>query len=432
MQPSPSLEPSRRHRTVALLGHPGHGKSQLAIALSDRCSADPMRPWSLKTLPISYLDLATPLGRSGAPQDSRGTKLSVVRVESPAYHNFLIDECGSRARIHEAISACAVSDGAVLVVSALKGPASQTREHALIAYAMGMRSIVVLITHCDLVEDPAYIDLVELETREVLNDAGFDGDATPFVRAAPKLHSPLESQWNASLDDLVDTIDRAIAPSVYEQQGDATAVVLERFERQTYGSQAVVLLAIRRGKLSVGQQLRQRARDGSEVVYLVDGLRVMNEPVASVAAGDICTVSMKRPEIPRVKWQPRESYRVRRELRRGRVLHVNPEPELVTTVTSSVAVIQQARGGRHTPIVTGHRGALYLGATRVVATVTLPEGCVSLAPGEQVADATLTFDSPVDLLHASWVLRDGTDGLQRRFAGLPAWSGTALTGTIMR
>jgi elongation factor Tu len=68
-------------------------------------------------------------------------------------------------------------DGAILVVSAADGAMPQTREHILLARQVGVPRIVVFMNKVDLVDDYELIELVEMETRELLVKYGFDGIA---------------------------------------------------------------------------------------------------------------------------------------------------------------------------------------------------------------------------------------------------------------
>ena len=55
----------------------------------------------------------------------------------------------------------------------------------LLARQVGIPEVVVFVNKVDLVDDPELIDLVELETRDLLTRHGFDGAAVPFRTAAP-------------------------------------------------------------------------------------------------------------------------------------------------------------------------------------------------------------------------------------------------------
>lgn len=57
---------------------------------------------------------------------------------------------------------------------------AQTREHILLAKQIGVKNIVVFINKADLV-GPDDLELVELETRELLISHGYDGLLACFV-----------------------------------------------------------------------------------------------------------------------------------------------------------------------------------------------------------------------------------------------------------
>jgi elongation factor Tu len=103
-------------------------------------------------------------------------------------------------------------DGAVLLLSAVDGPMPQTREHILLARQVGVPDVVVFLNKCDLVEDPELIQLVELETRDLLTKFGFDGEKVPFIRGNAKgaLDHPTDARFTRCIDELLDAMDRHI------------------------------------------------------------------------------------------------------------------------------------------------------------------------------------------------------------------------------
>src|SRR4030065_91171 len=75
----------------------------------------------------------------------------------------------------------ALTEGAILWVSAPDGPMPQTREHVLLARQVDVPCLVVALNKVDAVDDPELLDLVELEVRELLKTYGFKGDDIPGV-----------------------------------------------------------------------------------------------------------------------------------------------------------------------------------------------------------------------------------------------------------
>src|SRR5262245_47160776 len=110
------------------------------------------------------------------------------------------------------ITGAAQMDGAVLLISAVDGPMPQTREHVLLAKQIGVQNLVVFINKVDLVSDPVLLELIELETRELLSRYGYDGAAVPFVRGNAKgaLDNPDDPVANACIAELLATLDRHI------------------------------------------------------------------------------------------------------------------------------------------------------------------------------------------------------------------------------
>eukprot|EP00971_Amphidinium_carterae_P235977 4683388-Amphidinium_carterae.1 len=73
-------------------------------------------------------------------------------------------------------------DGGILVISAPDGPMAQTREHILLSKQVGVPKLLCFLNKCDIMDDEELLELVELETREMLSAYGFPGDDTPFIQ----------------------------------------------------------------------------------------------------------------------------------------------------------------------------------------------------------------------------------------------------------
>ena len=104
---------------------------------------------------------------------------SHVQYETATRHYAHIDCPGHADYVKNMITGAAQMDGAILLLSAVDGPMPQTREHILLARQVGVPELVVFLNKCDLVDDPELIDLVELETRDLLTKYGFDGENVP-------------------------------------------------------------------------------------------------------------------------------------------------------------------------------------------------------------------------------------------------------------
>ena len=108
------------------------------------------------------------------------------------------------------ITGAAQMDGAILVIAATDGPMAQTREHILLARQVGVPYIVVFLNKCDMVDDEELIELVEMETRELLNEYGFPGDDTPIIRGSALKALEGDAKWQEKIWELMDAVDSYI------------------------------------------------------------------------------------------------------------------------------------------------------------------------------------------------------------------------------
>src|SRR5205809_841344 len=180
---------TKPHVNVGTIGHVDHGKTTLTAALTLVLS----RKYGGEAKAYDQID--------NAPEEkARGITINTAHVEyeTAKRHYAHVDCPGHADYVKNMITGAAQMDGAILMVSAADGPMPQTREHILLARQVGVPYIVVFVNKCDLVDDPELIDLVELETRELLTKLGFDGANTPFVRgnARGALDDPADPAFN--------------------------------------------------------------------------------------------------------------------------------------------------------------------------------------------------------------------------------------------
>src|SRR6478735_8214510 len=167
------FERKKPHVNVGTIGHVDHGKTTLTAALT-KVSAD--KGWGTKY--ISYDEVAKASASQGRRDATKILTIAAGHVEfSTANRHYAHVDCPGHADyVKNMITGAAQMDGAILVVSALDGPMPQTREHILLARQIGVPRIVVFVNKCDAVEDPELIELVELETRDLLTKHHFEGD----------------------------------------------------------------------------------------------------------------------------------------------------------------------------------------------------------------------------------------------------------------
>ena len=155
------FERDKPHVNVGTIGHIDHGKTTLTAAI--------LASRRRKGLagPRSYGDIA----KGGTVRDATKTVTIAaghVEYETATRHYAHIDCPGHADYVKNMITGAAQMDGAILLISAADGPMPQTREHILLARQVGVPDLVVFVNKVDLVDDPELIDLVEMETRDLL------------------------------------------------------------------------------------------------------------------------------------------------------------------------------------------------------------------------------------------------------------------------
>src|SRR5574344_2194569 len=148
---------SKPHVNIGTIGHVDHGKTTLTAAITKRLSEKGQ---------AEFKDYAT---IDGTPEEqARGITINTAHVEyeTDKRHYAHVDCPGHADYVKNMITGAAQMDGAILVLAATDGPMAQTREHILLARQVGVRSMVVFMNKCDMVDDEELLDLVEVEIRE--------------------------------------------------------------------------------------------------------------------------------------------------------------------------------------------------------------------------------------------------------------------------
>ncbi len=154
-------------RVIATAGHVDHGKSALVRALTgidpDRLIEEQQRGM---TIDLGFAWMELPL-----PPDGRPEPVGIVDV--PGHIDF----------IKNMLAGVGSVDAAVLVVAADEGVMPQTREHLAILDLLAVPAGVVALTKVDLIEDPEWLELVELDIHDLLAGTRLEGASVVPVSA---------------------------------------------------------------------------------------------------------------------------------------------------------------------------------------------------------------------------------------------------------
>jgi len=353
------FERTKPHVNVGTIGHVDHGKTTLTAAIT--------RVQALKGLAdyVAFDQI------DKAPEErERGITIATAHVEyqTAKRHYAHVDCPGHADYVKNMITGAAQMDGAILVVSAADGPMPQTREHILLARQVNVPYVLVYLNKVDMVDDPELIELVELEVRELLSEYEFPGDDTPIVKgsALKALEGP-ESEWAASIQELMDAIDSFIPEPVRQTDKPFLMPVEDVFSITGRGT--VATGRIERGQIKVGEEV-ELVGLGAAKKTVVTGVEMFRKLLDAGLAGDNVGLLLRGVG--------------KEEIERGMVL---AKPGSITPHTkfkAEVYVLTKEEGGRHTPFFPGYRPQFYFRTTDVTGSVTLPEGVEMVMPGDNV------------------------------------------------
>lgn len=353
---------NKPHINVGTIGHIDHGKTTLTAAMSARSS--------VKYPGVTAVDYKA-ISRGGIERDASKTITVVashVEYESPKRHYAHVDCPGHADYIKNMITGAAQMDGAVLVVSAADGPMPQTREHVLLARQVGVPALVVFVNKADLVSDPELLQLVEIETRELLNHYGFDGDNTPFVfgSARAALANPSDPTASLCIDQLMEALDTTIPEPIRELDKPFLMPVENIYAIKGRGS--VVTGRIERGRIRRGETIELVGWNGGRTAVVTD-IEQFHRPAEVGLAGDNAGLLLRGVEMD--------------QLSRGQILAAPGSITPRQRFKAEVYVLTKDEGGRHTPFADGYSPQFFFRTQDVTGKVSLgPDKAV--IPGDTV------------------------------------------------
>ena len=351
---------NKPHVNIGTIGHVDHGKTTLTAAI---------------TLHLANKGLAEARGVDeidNAPEEkARGVTINVSHqeYETEKRHYAHVDCPGHADYIKNMITGAAQMDGAVLVVSAADGPMIQTREHILLARQVNVPSIVVYLNKVDQVDDEELLDLVELETRELLSEYGFDGDDTPMIRgsALEALEGTDSPTGTQSIDELMSAVDEFIPDPVRDVDQPFLMPVEDVFTIQGRGT--VGTGRIERGRVKVGEEVDIVGIKETRKTT-VTGVEMFRKLLDEGEAGDNVGLLLRGVE--------------KAELMRGMVVCKPASVQPHTKFKAEVVVLTPKEGGREKPFFSGYRPQFFFRTTDVTGTIALPEGTEMVMPGDNV------------------------------------------------
>ncbi|MFA6423251.1 MAG: elongation factor Tu [Patescibacteria group bacterium] len=351
-----TYERTKSHINVGTIGHVDHGKTTLTSAITTYLA----KKGFAKAMNVDQIDMAP-------EEKQRGITISTYHVEyeTEKRHYAHVDCPGHADYIKNMITGAAQMDAAVLVVSATDGPMPQTREHILLAYQIGVPTIIVYMNKTDQVSDPELLDLVEMEIRELLTKYKYPGDSISIVRGSALKALEGDAEAEKSIQDLLDAMDKDIPEPVREIDKDFLMPVEDVFSIKGRGT--VATGRIERGVVKVGDDIEIVGIKPTKKV-VVTGVEMFRKLLNQGQAGDNVGALLRGVE--------------RTDIERGQVL---AKPGSITPHTdfdAEVYVLTKEEGGRHTPFFKGYKPQFYMRTTDVTGEVELPADTEMVMPGD--------------------------------------------------
>merc|ERR1711950_74258 len=187
----------KTHINIVVIGHVDSGKSTTTGHLIYECGGIDKRTIEkfekeAREMGKGSFKYAWVLDKLKAERE-RGITIDIAlwKFETPKFYVTIIDAPGHRDFIKNMITGTSQADCGVLIIAAGTGEFEagiskngQTREHALLAYTLGVKQLIVGVNKMDSTE-PAYsgarFDEIIKEVQNFIKKVGYNPAAVPFV-----------------------------------------------------------------------------------------------------------------------------------------------------------------------------------------------------------------------------------------------------------
>ena len=350
------FERTKPHVNIGTIGHVDHGKTTLTAAITNVLANKGLA----QARAYDQID--------GAPEErQRGITINTAHVEyeTANRHYAHVDCPGHADYVKNMITGAAQMDGGILVIAATDGPMAQTREHILLARQVGVPRLVVFLNKCDMIDDEEFIELVEMEVRELLNEYEFPGDDTPVIRGSALKALEGDAEWVAKVEELMAIVDDYIPTP--ERDTDKPFLMPVEDVFTITGRGTVATGRVERGQVRVGDNV-EIVGINETLTSVVTGVEMFRKLLDYAEAGDNIGVLLRGI--------------TRDQVERGQCLAKPKSVHPHTKFKAQVYVLSKEEGGRHTPFFSNYRPQFYFRTTDVTGIINLEPGVEMVMPGD--------------------------------------------------
>ena len=359
-----NFDRSKPHLNIGTIGHVDHGKTTLTAAITTVLAKKGF------SAPVAFDKI------DNAPEEKeRGITINSSHVEysTEKRHYAHVDCPGHADYVKNMVTGAAQMDGAILVVASTDGPMPQTREHILLARQVGVPKIVVFMNKVDLVDDPEFLELGEMEIRDLLSFYEFDGDNTPVILGSALKALNGEADGVEAIEKLMEAVDTWVPTP--ERDTDKPFLLPVEDVFSITGRGTVATGKIERGVINSGDPVEIVGLGAEKMTSTVTGVEMFRKILDRGEAGENVGLLLRGVE--------------KTDIKRGMVIVKPGSIKPHTKFKCEVYVLSKEEGGRHTPFFNKYRPQFYMRTTDVTGEVSLPDGVEMVMPGDNI---TLTVE----------------------------------------
>lgn len=357
------------HLNLIIIGHVDHGKSTttghllyLSGAVDERtikAFEEEAKKMGKETFKFAWvLDNLKEERERGVTIDLR-----FLRFETPKYFFTVIDAPGHRDFVKNMVTGASQADAAILFVSSRRGefeagigPGGQTREHAFLAFTLGVHQLIVAINKMDDVSsnwsEERYNE-IKNEISRMLKMVGFKVEEIPFVPV---------SGWTG--DNLVKKSDKMPwykGPTLYEAL-DTFKIPAKSLNKPLRCPIQDVYTITGVGTVPVGRVETGILKEGQQVIFMPSNVK-----------GEVKSIETHHVRVPKAEPGDNIGFNVRgvskQDIRRGDVMGpVDNPPTIAKEFIGQIIVIYHptAVAAGYTPVLHYHTGQIACKFTELI------------------------------------------------------------------
>ncbi|KPV65309.1 MAG: Elongation factor 1-alpha [Candidatus Bathyarchaeota archaeon BA1] len=350
-------KPEKPHLNLIIIGHVDHGKSTTIghlFYLTGNIDERALKVYEeeAKTMGKEAFKFAWVLDKLKEERE-RGLTIDISfwRFETPKYFFTVIDAPGHRDFVKNMVTGASQADAAVLFVSAKRGefeagigPGGQTREHAFLAFTLGVNQLVVAINKMDDISvnwSQERYNEIKGEISRMLRMVGYKVEKIPFV--------PTSGWTGDNLYKLSGKMPWYKGPALFEAL-DVFEVPPKPIEKPLRLPVQDVYTITGVGTVPVGRVETGVLKEGDTIVFMPANV-----------TGEVKSIETHHVRMPRAEPGDNIGFNVRgvakKDLRRGDVGgHPTNPPTVAKEFIGQIIVIYHptAIAAGYTPVVHAH------------------------------------------------------------------------------